>query len=353
MFYPRLNLIQLFRGLAAVLVVFAHGDLIFNQNLNQDFLFKIFNFGGSGVDFFFVLSGFLIFYIHHDEIGKKHRIKSFLWKRFTRIYPLYWIILAGKIFAAGFLNYNLNTNKMTSSELIKAVLLFPQDRNILSTKFLGVSWTLSFEVLFYIFFGLCIWLNFKFWLPLITIWVGGTLLKFLGIIELSNSKLYLNFVFNPHNLEFILGCLSAYILIKYRPKYGMQLFCLGLFMYTLSAINYYYELINYSSIASFGVASTLLVIGASSLEFTQQIQVPRLLLSIGNASYSIYLSHGFFINNLTIFLKKLQPEIFKNMFYLNLLGIWIVLIAIFCGYLVYLYIEKPLVSIFKLKVATT
>lgn len=41
----KLYTIQVLRGLAAVLVVLAHGDLIFNQNFGQDFWFKIFNFG--------------------------------------------------------------------------------------------------------------------------------------------------------------------------------------------------------------------------------------------------------------------------------------------------------------------
>lgn len=96
----RLNLIQVFRGLAAVLVVFAHTDLIYNQNLNQDFLFKITTFGGSGVDFFFVLSGFIMFYIHQKDIGHQNKLGIFLFKRFTRVYPLYWIILTSKILSS-------------------------------------------------------------------------------------------------------------------------------------------------------------------------------------------------------------------------------------------------------------
>ena len=50
------NLLQVYRGLASLLVVLFHGQRIINRELHQDSLLNIFTFGWVGVDFFFVLS---------------------------------------------------------------------------------------------------------------------------------------------------------------------------------------------------------------------------------------------------------------------------------------------------------
>ncbi|MER3491203.1 MAG: acyltransferase [Mastigocladus sp. ERB_26_2] len=353
----RLNLIQVFRGVAAILVVFAHTDLIFNQNLNQDFLFKIFTFGGSGVDFFFVLSGFIIFYVHRYEIGKPNKLKSFLIKRITRIYPLYWVILLSKISASLFFVYESDISQRSMGEFFKAFLLFPLDRHILSTSFLGVSWTLTFEVQFYILFGLLIGLKPKLARPIIATWLLGVILHFIGVIELPENNLFLQYLFADYNLEFVMGFLAAYVLLEFLLKskinWEMLLISLGVFMYTLSAINYFYKFIETSPVMTFGISSTLLVLGATSLELKKIINVPNLLLYIGNASYSIFLMHGFFINNVTKILNKLLPDIFSSILILNILGVIIAIISIICGYIIYMYLEKPLLSIFKPKVART
>lgn len=349
----RLNLIQVFRGVAAVLVVLAHTDLIFNQNLNQDFLFKIFTFGGSGVDFFFVLSGFIMFYIHQKDIGHQNRLGTFLFKRFTRIYPLYWVVLTSKIFASLIFSYNANTNDRGIGEFLKAFLLFPQDREILSSSFLGVSWTLSFEIFFYLMFGLLIWLKPKFSFPIIAAWLLGVFFHFIGVIKIPQENILLQFVFSDYNLEFVLGCLAAYILLNRKISNAMPFIYLGLFLYTLSAINYFYKIIDGSSVLTFGIACTLLVLGASSLELKKIINVPNILLYLGNASYSIYLAHGFFINHLTKILNKFPLNIFQNILLSNILGFIIAIIAIICGCIIYSYIEKPLLLFFKPKAVTT
>ena len=349
----RLNLIQVFRGVAAVLVVLAHTDLIYNQNLNKDFLFKIFTFGGSGVDFFFVLSGFIMFYVHQKDIGHKDRLGTFLFKRFTRIYPLYWVILTSKIFASFIFYYSSDTNDRGIGEFIKAFLLFPQDREILSSSFLGVSWTLTFEVFFYLLFGLLVWLKPKFSFPIIGAWLLGVFFHFIGVIKFPQENVILQFIFSDYNLEFVLGCLAAYVLLNRKIHNPKPLIYLGLFLYTLSAINYFYKFLPVSSVLTFGIACTLLVLGASSLELKKVINVPNILLFLGNASYSIYLAHGFFINQMTKILNKLQLDIFQNLLVLNILGFIIGIIAIICGCIVYSYIEKPLLTFFKPKAVTT
>lgn len=351
--HQKLNLLQVFRGIAAVMVILAHCDLIFNQNFQKDFFGKIFNFGGSGVDFFFVLSGFIILYIHQSDIGNRSKLKSFFIKRVTRIYPIYWVVLTLKLSASLFFAYDPDTSQRNILEIFKAFILFPQRQEILASSFLGVSWTLSYEVFFYLIFGLLIGLKPKLCFPIISIWLLLTFTHFIGIFDLPKDSFMLNFIFNEHNLEFFLGCVAAYIVSKHKIPQEMTLICLGAFLYTLGAINYYYKVVDISPVISFGIPSMLLVVGSTSLEMRKHVHVNKFLIYIGNASYSIYLMHGFFINNITKLILKVAPALTQNILILNMLGLIIAFIALLFGCAVYSYIEKPLLSIFKPKLATT
>ena len=88
----KLELIQALRGLAALLVVMFHTTELNHKNFQQEFLFNIFAFGSSGVDFFFVLSGFIIYFIHRFDVGQRNKLKPFLLKRLIRVYPMYWLV---------------------------------------------------------------------------------------------------------------------------------------------------------------------------------------------------------------------------------------------------------------------
>ena len=84
------------RALAAIVVVLLHAANLmnvphFSGKVGMD---GIFDFGYVGVDFFFVLSGFIITYVHFGDIGKPLTIARYLWRRFSRIYPIYWFVLS-------------------------------------------------------------------------------------------------------------------------------------------------------------------------------------------------------------------------------------------------------------------
>jgi peptidoglycan/LPS O-acetylase OafA/YrhL len=344
------NLIQVFRGLAAILVLLAHGNDIFNRELHQNFLFNIFYFGGAGVDFFFVLSGFIIFYIHRYDIGHPNKFKLFILKRFIRVYPLYWLILTGKIAASLLFSYGGDIHQRNLSEIVRAILLYPQDRNILLNSFVGVSWTLSHEIFFYLMFSLLIIVIPKFSLPVVIAWLIGTFLNFTGIIEVFKEDFLLQFIFNARNLEFALGCLAAYLVSKHRIKYGMLFASVAIFFFTISAINSNYNLIEISPVISYGVPSMLLIIGAVSLELSRKIRIPYVFIHIGNSSYSIYLMHGFLVSNIVKLIDKFSLDVvMQNTTLLNIITIIIVIITISIGCAIYSYIEKPLITTLRLK----
>jgi peptidoglycan/LPS O-acetylase OafA/YrhL len=343
--HQKLYLLQVFRGIAALLVVMAHGELIFYENLNKEFLFNLFAFGGSGVDFFFVLSGFIITYIHAQDIGRAAQLKSFILKRFIRIYPIYWLILTSKLIASIIFGYS-NTNERSFLEIIQAFLLFPQDRVILSESFLGVSWTLSYELFFYLGFCFLIASKPKLYTPIISLWLLGVFLNFTHLLQLPVDNVLLQFLFSELHFEFILGCLAAYIVRNYQIKKLENLIYIGLVFYTLAAINTNYGFLPISDVIAYGISTTILVIGAFNLEKNHNLIIPPLLLLLGDASYSIYLIHGFVMSNITKITIKLNllEIVTANEIRLSLFAIFNAVVAVAVGCIIYRLIEKSMLS---------
>ena len=92
---PRsLNTLQAGRAVACLAVLLFHTDFILTlpKYLGRD-IFPIFNAGSAGVQFFFVLSGFVILFVHQKDVDKSSKLAEFLWKRFRRVYPTLWIVL--------------------------------------------------------------------------------------------------------------------------------------------------------------------------------------------------------------------------------------------------------------------
>ncbi|MEH2064712.1 MAG: acyltransferase [Nostoc sp.] len=354
----KLNLLQVYRGIAAVLVVLTHGNRILSRELHQDDLLQIFHFGWIGVDFFFVLSGFIIFYIHQSDIGKPNKLKSFIFKRFIRVYPLYWSILGIKILVSLFSHGEDSIYQRSAGEIFKAVFLLPQDRSILESAFLGVSWTLSYEVFFYCIFGLLIVKNTKISQSIIVAWIIGVTLNLLHLLPIGENFL-LNFIFNDHNLEFVLGCLAAYTISKYQFKFAASLIYASIFMLIVSVINTKYGEFNVSGISSliaYGIPFTILIIGSVYLEVSKTINIPSILVFIGNASYSIYLTHGFFLSSISKIFTKITDKfnmlslIQNHTIYYNVIAFLIVLIGVAMGCVIHSYLEMPLITNLRKKV---
>jgi peptidoglycan/LPS O-acetylase OafA/YrhL len=81
-----LNTLQAGRAVACLAVLLLHTDvtLTLPKYLGHD-IFPIFNAGGAGVQFFFVLSGFVILLVHQKDIDNPSKVAEFLWKRFRRV----------------------------------------------------------------------------------------------------------------------------------------------------------------------------------------------------------------------------------------------------------------------------
>jgi peptidoglycan/LPS O-acetylase OafA/YrhL len=136
----RVKSIDFLRGVAIILVLFAHIIGLRNENL-VPFLHQ---FGWVGVDLFFVLSGFLVSGLLFNEYNKTKTVQSglFLIRRGFKIYPLFYIVLGYVV-----LSRILTGSHTSTSDLIPELFFF---QNYAGANILYVSWSLAVEEHFYI-----------------------------------------------------------------------------------------------------------------------------------------------------------------------------------------------------------
>jgi exopolysaccharide production protein ExoZ len=350
----KLGLIQGFRGVAALLVVMVHSTALLEMATNKPFLGRLFGFGGVGVDFFFVLSGFIIYYVNYRDVGKPEKARSFLLKRFLRVYPLYWVVLIPRLLRPW--------EAYDGWIILSSLTLFPYP----TPPIVNVSWTLTYEVFFYLIFSLFIlrptkWLvgGLLMWLTII---VGYWILYFFGFYRDLIQYPVLKFFLNSLHLEFVLGSAAAYLAMRYRWKHSRRLIGLGVLLLLGFGLldNHIGSLsqtarLTLSSVADIGgepitrcyrvifagIPSMIIVLGSAALESVEDLRLPRWFTYLGDASFSIYLIHGSVINNTIQLLLKLDQMPLLNHLAFRLL---LIIAAIGSGCLMHELIEKRLLK---------
>jgi len=312
---PILESIQAGRGIAAFMIVFVHAEVTFLGRI-----------WGAGVDFFFVLSGFIIFYVHHQDFGNHKKIGRYLYRRFVRIFPVYWFIIAGYLGLHYLLGNNLKDFYQSNAMgLMKTVLLFPGHPLVVLT-----SWTLSYELIFYLVVVLrftfkpsIVFYSF-FLLPLLGIW-GWYLLPI-------SQAFYHSF--------FIEALLGTFVFSFYQRKsinfpIIYSLLFGGFFLLGFAA--YYLPIQNPLLIR--GVPCFMILLALVGWEKKQKISIPRFFLILGNASYVLYLTHPIFLS----ILAALIPDFGFPLLMKSLRITLTVVLAIIVHYC----LEKPLLKFLR------
>lgn len=271
--------------MAAILVLLFHADIASNEKLEHPLLNGLFAGGYVGVDFFFVLSGFIIFYVHYQDIGEKRRLMQYVTKRFYRIYPIYWtatlLFLPAYFFGSGF-----GTGHETEPLVIaKSLLLIPQE----VFPVLSVAWTLSYELMFYLIFGVMIYWGLKRTAPLFVLWM---LICSIFYLTGPSDIFVLKFLFSAHNLEFGTGILAGVIVKKVEVTAFQAVFMLicGSVAFVISTLTIAFNPAPFDPIAAFAITSLFIIVGCAKLQMTN-VSLSRMFNFIGDSSYSLYLVH--------------------------------------------------------------
>ena len=176
----------------------------------------------------------------------------------------------------------------------------------------------------------------------------------MNLIKLPQENFLLQFIFYERNLEFLLGCLAAYVVTKYKFQQDILLLSISAFFLTISIINtkeLEYSVLGISPVIAYGIPFMLLIIGSVYLEIRKSIKIPEILIYIGSSSYSIYLTHGFFINNIAKLVAKFNISwLGNNILYSSIMYLIIIMLVLAIGSIIYAYIEKPLVANLRIKI---
>ena len=194
--------LELCRFLAAVLVACLHAGASINKYYGFD-IREVRNFG-AGVDFFFVLSGFVMTYAHWYDIGRSDRVKRYCVKRFLRIYPPYWIITAIIVMFYLFDPSYGDESRRDFAKLFCSIFLLPYT----AQPVVGQAWTLVYEMFFYglfslvIIFGRRAFFGFVLWAICILLWQAAHVNDYLSDPLFAFP---VSFYLSPFNIEFIFG----------------------------------------------------------------------------------------------------------------------------------------------------
>jgi exopolysaccharide production protein ExoZ len=328
----RFESLNALRGVAALLVVLCHVAAFVGEEPTLWHRYGIYlSLRGSalGVQLFFVLSGLVIYISHRSDVGRPSTAPSFFWKRFRRIYPVYWIfflltVLKHEGTAGSYLSYQSNPFVIVSG--IVLVHLFSYQTNMV------VAWTLFDEVLFYLAFSTLL-LNKRIGAAVLFLWLGTSL------YFLVPSEGYWSLVFSPNHLLFGMGILVAWLLERNYRAPARMIFCIGVagFIVCVAIAGQMARGITVHLAA--GLAAAAILFGAADLERRNHLTVPRWLGFLGDASYSIYLAHFMIISAVARFSfshwRALPVPI----------GVWMVLLFLAgtaAGIATHMLVEMPL-----------
>jgi hypothetical protein len=301
---PKLDIIQLLRAVAAMLVCFFHmKGLLKEDNIGK----LLFGNGSIGVPLFFMISGFIMHHTTRFVQANWKNVTVFLGKRLTRIVPLYVLMTTLYILCSGNGHYYFIEHPRM---LLPTFFFFPTYANHIGPSYgmptLAVGWSLNYEVYFYLLIGLSMMFGKQRWL-ILTCWLlASTLLLPLitnGFVMMSLSEWYgyaasyLSLMTNPVLLFFLvgIGVSSIYNSRIEPPSLFWANAHVGLAVSVF--VLFYFQVIQllpgwYNHILSCG----FLLFSLLQRNKIKPYTVPRYLMFVGNSSFSLYLVHPIILN---------------------------------------------------------
>jgi len=276
---------------------------------------------------------------------------QFVFSRLTRIYLSYWVFLLAMFY--------LYHHKLEKFDIMGSIFLSATSS---STLLLKVAWTLQFELYFYTFFALLLFLNRKYVIRiLVSFFFLIILIQVYGSIHID---MYAKNVFNgvstfytfwtsPFILEFLLGSFIGYYFDTKRIKYLFPFYILFIGLLVIAMVyqknyidgslaeGYYLP----ARILFLGTSSAVLLVVAIELNKRNIILFPYFSLLVGGASYSMYLGHNMIL--LILYGVGVRDSIAELGSYQVYLMLIIVIFIVILSVIYYQLIEKRIMRYIK------
>lgn len=343
------------RAIAVLLVISTHTSQQIRETDNYspsvfiDYVLSIGNLGAAGVPLFFVISGFLMQWLHE----KNFSMKTYWKKRFARIYPLwvFWTLVAILsaifpitafgvepiyLFGHGIIPNNFHNIVLIFLQLLFLGWLVPSIWN----SFVPGGWSIQSEMGNYLLFAFLKKIKLEIIFSSIVL---VTLLYILVIdekIPASFTPIAQAAVTSPY--WFFSGVLLSKLMSK-TSKLGMKnKFVLGTFIFATCCTVF----TDGPFISQAGSLVVILIALVLSFILARKIE-GQTLVTIGKYSYGIYFAHFIFILPITRindFVASFTPNSIKDLTTLVVLifsYIFVLLGSLALAKITYRYIEKP------------
>lgn len=329
----KLPRIQVLRFIAAMTVVLFHslgtGSKYFAGSSRLD----VFRFGDLGVDMFFVISGFIIFLTVSSREGTWW---LFLRRRLGRIVPMYWLmtlVMAAMLLVPG----PSRTPPPDLVYLVESLLYVAWIGDRMPVVYPG--WSLEFEMFYYLMVTAALALSPKRWMYVV---VAMAALSALGAVAqiAGIHGTAISFFSDPMQLEFAFGIVAAQFILQRKLMVGPLLaIAASLALLTIDSSSE-----RLWRIYAAGLPSVALVAWCASADMRAPLQdaANNWLVKLGDASYSIYLTHVFVISIMGKILQKLWGTMPVDLAILIM-----ALVTLAAAYAMHLIVERPIMRWMK------
>ena len=331
---PTYRLIQVLRAIAALMVVVHHAILMLHER--NGLPVRNWINGGAGVDIFFVISGFVMTISSAPLRGTRHPARTFLARRLERIVPMYWLLTTLKVLLVLAVPMLAINGLGTPWHVIASYLFLPTAQE----PVVVVGWTLIYEMAFYAMFVAVLALRASLLKTLAPVLVVLALLPLIPHLSLpAMAAWYAKTIV----LDFLYGILLALGLrwvLRMPSALAIVLVVAGfvpLLIWPEPNFSFWRGVL-------WGLPAAGVVAGSLAMERRWGAKVPRWPLELGDASYSIYLVHGFVLPVFGVMLARLGDQ------WWGVLPVSVVVMVVLsaaCGDGVYRLVERPITRWFK------
>lgn len=347
----RLWSVQLFRAIAALMIVIGHSQSMASRLAVQRGASFVRWTGlpwGAGVDLFFVISGFIMVYASRALFARAGARRDFLSRRLTRVAPLYWCWTTVVLAIVALATLKGGSPFPSPSWIAASYLFWPYrapDGGIFPVLDLG--WSLNYEMAFYIVFGLFIGLNRR--VACLCIVAVLALAVAIGAM-IGAGPAPLIFWTRPIVMNFAMGMTIGSLCcdrVTLAPSLRLILIASGTILFAADPLHIFSTPLGvtvdngWARVLLSGAPAALIMAGGV---LGPQPALPvwlRPAVHVGNASYSLYLVHPFMLIAVEKLVQKHTPLAALP---LPLLVVGTVAGAVVAASLSFRFIERPLTA---------
>ena len=323
--------IQGLRFIAALMVVVTHTTLMIGERIYGVGDQAVWREGNAGVDIFFVISGFVMGISALPLLARPDGAREFMLRRLMRIVPLYWVATTLKLIAVFAIPALTIHSVFDPSHAIASYLFLPHLNAEDEFKpLVGVGWTLTYEMFFYVLFAFAMTLR-RNPLPIVLPVLAG--LALLGLFKPEHGPAW-QFYLDAILLEFGFGLLAAKLICRgftVNPKLGIVVVVLAFACFFTPSVYF-----GSQRAIGWGIPSFLIVLCVAGMEPFLCRVVPKFVSFLGDSSYALYLFHSFYVPMVGVILVKIGMAQDWFAFLISVAG------SIVVGALVHKWLETPL-----------